>query len=326
MALRRLYRPAMARTIERSLFTLGAVRGEIADAYGLDITGCTLLRSFVNDVYAIVTPARRYVFKVYRHGFWSPGEVAWELDLTRHLLRSGVAVPDVVPLTDGSLLGILDAPEGQRPYTLTAFVESGARARQPFTGELYREFGAATAAFHTAGDTFTTTYPRRSFDLAATLTEPLGLVLAALAAQPEDRAVIAALGEQAQRRIEALIAGGLDWGVVHGDVTMDNVFFGPAGPILYDFDLAGPGFRACDLSGVRQTRHWDAFADGYQRVRPLRDNDLAALPWFTIAGNISNLKFHLVDKPVFAGTESLAEGWAESILTGMRAAATDLLG
>jgi Ser/Thr protein kinase RdoA (MazF antagonist) len=308
------------------LFALGAVRDEVADAYGLDVTGCRLLRSLVNDVYAIITPGRRYLLKVYRHGFWSPEEVAWELDLTRHLHRSGVPVPDAVPLADGRLVGIVDAPEGQRPYSLTAFIESGAKARQPFTAGLYREFGAVIAAFHTASDSFVTTYPRRPFDLAATLIEPLGLVLAELAAQPEDRAVIQALGDEARRRIEALIADGLDWGVVHGDVTLDNVFFGPPGPVIYDFDLAGPGFRACDLYGVRQAEYWDAFADGYQRVRPLRDNDLAALPWFTIVGNIYNLKFHLVDKPMFAGTESLAEGWAERILIDMSAAAKELLG
>lgn len=308
------------------MFTLDAVRDEIAGAYGLDVTGCTLLRSFVNDVYAIATPGGRYVLKVYRHGFWSPDEVAWELELTRHLLRSGVPVPEVVPLTDGRLLGVVGAPEGQRAYALTSFIEPGAKARPPFTDGRYREFGAVIAAFHTAGDSFTSTYPRRRFDLVSTLAEPLGLVLAELAGQPEDHAVIQALGDQAQHQIEAFIAGGLDWGVVHGDVTMDNVFFGPAGPVIFDFDLAGPGFRASDLHGVRQTEHWDAFADGYQRIRPLADNDLAALPWFTIAGNIAHLKFHLVDKPVFAGTESLAEGWAERILIDLRAAARDLLG
>ena len=308
------------------MFTLDAVRDEIAGAYGLDVTGCTLLRSFVNDVYAIATPDGRYVLKVYRHGFWSPDEVAWELDLTRHLLRSGVPVPEVVPLTDGRLLGVVGAPEGPRAYALTTFIEPGAKARPPFTDGLYREFGAVVAAFHTAGDSFTSTYHRRPFDLSATLAEPLGLVLAELAGQPEDRAVIQVLGDQAQHQIEAFSAGGLDWGVVHGDVTMDNVFFGPAGLVIFDFDLAGPGFRASDLYGVRQTEHWDAFADGYQRIHPLADNDLAALPWFTIAGNIANLKFHLVEKPVFAGTESLAEGWAERILIDLRDTARDLLG
>lgn len=315
----------MATRTQRSLFTVDAVRDEIAGAYGLDVTGCTLLRSFVNDVYAIDTPGQRYVFKLYRHGSWSLDEVAWEADLTRHLLRSGVAVPDAVPLADGRLAGVVDAPKGQRPYALTIFVSSSVKPRQPFTDGLYHEFGALTAAFHTAAGSFTTTRPRRCFDLVTTFTQSLGLVLAELTAQPEDRAMVQALGQEARRRIEALTADGLDWGVVHGDITMDNVFFGPDGPVIYDLDRAGPGFRALDLYGVRQTRHWDAFADGYRRVRPLRANDLAVLPWFTIAGNISNLKFHLIDKPRFAGTESLAEGWAQDILANLRSAAADLL-
>jgi Ser/Thr protein kinase RdoA (MazF antagonist) len=201
------------------LFTLSAVRDESADAYGLEVTACTLLRSFVNDVYAIVTPGRRYAWKLYRHGFWSPDEVAWEPDLTGHLLRSGVPVPDVVPLTDGRMLGVVDAPEGPRPYALSGFIESAAKPRPPFTDEIYRKFGAVVAGFHTAGGSFTTAYPRRPFDLATTLAQPLDLVLSALAARPEDHAVIRALGEEAQRQIEALITDGLDWGVVHGDVT-----------------------------------------------------------------------------------------------------------
>ncbi len=61
-------------------------------------------------------------------------------------------------------------------------------------------------------------------------------------------------------------------------------------------------------------------------MRPLRDNDLVALPWSTIVGDSSSLIFRLVDKPMFAGTESLAEGWAEGILIDMCAAAKNLLG
>jgi Ser/Thr protein kinase RdoA (MazF antagonist) len=105
---------------------------------------------------------------------------AWELELTRHLHCSGVPVPEVVPLADGRLLGVIDAPEGQRAYALTTFVQSGAKPRPPFTDDLYRQFGAVIAALHTAGDSFTSTYPRRSVDLAATLVEPISLVLAEL--------------------------------------------------------------------------------------------------------------------------------------------------
>jgi hypothetical protein len=89
---------------------------------------------------------------------------------------------------------------------------------------------------------------------------------------------------------------------------------------------AGPPVSPQDVPAwILVSRRGCLGADGYQRVRPLRDNDLAALPWFTIVGNISTLKFHLVDKPMFAGTESVAEGWAERILIDLRAAAKDLI-
>jgi hypothetical protein len=34
----------------RSLFTPGAVADTVRHSYGLDVTSCTLIRSFVNDV------------------------------------------------------------------------------------------------------------------------------------------------------------------------------------------------------------------------------------------------------------------------------------
>ncbi|SNT65584.1 hypothetical protein SAMN05421812_12433 [Asanoa hainanensis] len=61
-------------------------------------------------------------------------------------------------------------------------------------------------------------------------------------------------------------------------------------------------------------------------MRPLGAEDLAALPWFTVRALITNLHFHLVDKPAFRGTDSIGEGWAERELGALRAAAGRLLG
>ena len=310
----------------RSLFTPESLRASVREAYGLDVTRCVLLRSFVNDVYLVETPSQRYVLKVYQHGRWSVDEVTWELELTGHVAAAGVPVPQVVPLTDGRLGATLAAPEGPRPYALSAYVEEGSKPRFPFTDEIYHDFGRLVAAFHNAGDTFASNRPRRPADLTNTLTEPLALVLAALADQPDDQVVVRALGVEARRRIEGLAAAhGLDWGVCHGDVSMDNVFLSPRGQILYDFDLAAPGWRAADLTGVHSTEHWAAFAEGYSRTRPLKDSDLIALPWLSVVSGICNLWFHLVDKPAFSGTESVSEGWAENELVDLRKAAEELL-
>lgn len=319
----RPYRRRMSMTL-RSLFAPDALRRTLRGAYGLDVTECVLLRSFVNDVYLVTASSSRYVLKVYQHGRWSSEEVAWELELVGHLAAAGIPVPDVIPSADGRLLGVLDAPEGPRPYALSAFVE-GLKPQLPFTDGLYRDFGRVIGALHKAGDTFVTTRPGRSFDLAAILVEPLGLVLPALADRPEDQAMVRELAAEAGRRIERSAAAGLDWGACHGDVSMDNVLLTTRGLSVHDFDLSGLGWRAFDLTGVHSTPHWDAFADGYAGVRALKDEDLAVLPWFAVIGDILNLRFHLVDKPAFRGTESVGEGWAQDLLTDLRAAADGLL-
>ena len=65
-----------------------------------------LLRSFVNDVYAVSTPSRRYVFKLYRHGRWSADEVGWELDLAGHRDAFAGGYTETRALTDGELAAL----------------------------------------------------------------------------------------------------------------------------------------------------------------------------------------------------------------------------
>ena len=77
-------------------------------------------------------------------------------------------------------------------------------------------------------------------------------------------------------------------------------------------------------SPARTTAHWDSFLDGHSRLRAVKDADLAALSWFAVVSGISDLAFHLNDKPAFAGAESVSEGWAEDELAGLRAGAGDL--
>jgi Ser/Thr protein kinase RdoA (MazF antagonist) len=314
----------------RSLFAVEALSAAVRASHGLDVTGCVLLHSLVNDVYALDTAGGRYALKVYRHGYRSIDEVAWELELTAHLAREGVAVPDIVPLSDGWLIGVLDAPEGPRAYAVSVF-DDGAKPRPPFTDELYQAFGRLTAAVHDAADRFTTALPRSPLDVESLVVRPLDRLLPALADMPDDRAMVRALGEEAGRRLERLAARGLTRGVCHGDVTLDNVLQGSRGLALHDFDRAAPGWPVGDLTGVRATPHWPAFADGYRKALPgggrreLTDVDLAALPWFGVAARIVNLWFHLVDKPALRGTESRSEGWAEGELTALREAAAELI-
>lgn len=79
----------------------------------------------------------------------------------------------------------------------------------------------------------------------------------------------------------------LDWGICHGDLTLDNITVDHDGFItFFDFDLAALSWRARDPCGVfaasRLIPHavafWDAFLTGYRTVRPFSDADERAVP------------------------------------------------
>lgn len=308
----------------RSLATPDSVAVVVREAYALEVSGCELVRSFVNDVYRVDTVTGPFALKIYRHGGWSPDEVAWEQGLISHAAEAGAPVVAPVALSDGRLAGEVPYPEGVRPFALSPWVP-GRKPRPPFTDEVYRAFGEVIGQFHAAGDTFRSAHSRRPFELGRDLDDSLAGVLEQLSEQPADRRIITDLAAHARGRIADLGQQGADWGICHGDVTMDNIHVTDQGVVLHDFDLAREGWRVGDLTGVRTTPHWDAFADGYTQRRELRTADLAALPWLQVVDLVSNLHFHLVRKPATRGTESLTEGWVDRELDSLRRLGADLL-
>lgn len=301
----------------RSLPDPEALAVELGARYHLGFTSCTLLRSLVNDVYELSTDDARYVLKLYRYGGRGPDEIRWETGLSEHLRASGVPAPPVLPLPDGDAVGLLESPEGPRPFTLLGYVE-GSKPRPPFTDELYADFGRQLAAFHDAAENYTSPYYRPPADLAHVLDQPLEEILAVDATEENLlRALAGAVRNNLAQYSKA--------GTCHGDVTMDNVLLTDQGLLLLDFDLSAVGPVAADFGGVATTPHWDAFKAGYAERRPITPEDEAAIPHLQVASSISNLHFHVVDKPRWRGAESLHEGWAAAELDGLRAASDVLL-
>ncbi|MFI7547597.1 phosphotransferase enzyme family protein [Actinoplanes sp. NPDC049599] len=288
----------------RSIVDPAPLAALAAREYGLDVTGCVLLRSLVNDVYRLDTPSGPRVLKLYRTGHDSAG---WEVALAAHV---GAGVAQGVPLTTGHPAGVLQAAEGPRAFTLWEWVPGG-KPPKPRTDELYHRFGAATALFHEA----TAGFPGRpGFDVGSLVEEVLARVPDAA-----DRALIAALAAEAGRRVEA---EELERGVCHGDVTLDNIHVAGDRIVFFDLDRAADGYRAADLSPVAATPQWPAFLAGYRKVRRLGAADEAALPWLDVLLRIDYLHFHLYAKPAMRGTESLREGWVDENLEQLRAART----
>lgn len=149
-------------------------------------------------------------------------------------------------------------------------------------------------------------------------------MLKALTHQPDNQRLAENLGAAARHRLTEL-ADQMDWGVRHGDVTMDNVHRTDAGLVIHDFDLAHIGWRVADLSSCLATPFADAYLTGYAEIRAVGTADMEALPWLRVVESIGNLAFHLTDKAGWRGTETLDEGWVENGLADLRASADQLL-
>ncbi|MGW7679434.1 phosphotransferase enzyme family protein [Kribbella sp. NPDC054772] len=301
----------------RSLPDPSALAAHLGSAYGLRFTGCSLLRSLVNDVYVLATDDARYVLKLYRRDWRDPDEIRWETGLSAHLLAAGVLVPRLRSLPDGDTVGLLETPEGPRPFTLSEHVE-GTKLYPPFTDELYVAFGAQLAAFHDAADNYTSPYFRRPVEAAQRLDEALADILAVDDAEEN---LLRSLADAVRNNVAQYSKAG----TCHGDASMDNVLLTEQGLLLLDFDLAAVGPPAADFCGVATTPHWEAFKAGYRTRRPIDAEDEAMIPYLQVVGRMFNLRFHLVDKPLFRGDESRDEGWAAGEYDGLRAAAAVLL-
>ncbi len=213
------------------------------------------------------------------------------LGLMQHLADRGLNCPLPLPRNDGALLGELSG----RPAALISFLE-GMWLRKPEARHC-REVGAALAKMHIAGEGFEIRRPN-ALSLEGWVS---------LWQKSADRA------DEVETGLQGEIAGELDFlttnwpknlpaGVIHADLFQDNVFFlGDTLSGLIDFYFACNDMLAYDVSiclnawcfekdGAYNVTKGKALLEGYQSVRPLSADELAALP---ILARGSALRFFL---------------------------------
>jgi Ser/Thr protein kinase RdoA (MazF antagonist) len=270
---------------------------------------CQLLRSYTNDVYLIGAQGQKFALKLYGLGWRTLAEVQWEIDLLLHLSAHGVPVAQPIAARGQGPIQSIATEFGDRIGVLFAYAP-GDKPQPPFSTALYELFGEAIGRMHLAADSFVTAHARRALDTAVLIDEPVTLA-APLLPKANERAWLRALAGVVKDRIKIYAAAGLDWGPIHGDATLDNLHVtGDGTVILYDFDLAGPGWRAADIQGwavnhVEYQPRWDAFHRGYARARPLAEVDLAAAPYLILAWDIWALKIDLERRVIAQGAEQV---------------------
>jgi homoserine kinase type II len=213
------------------------------------------------------------------------------LGLMQHLSARGLSCPLPLPRRDGALLGELSG----RPAALISFLE-GMWLRKPDAVHC-REVGRALAQMHLAAEGFAIRRPNAlSLDGWRVLWD-----------KAADRADEVEPGLQNEISAELDFLGthwpdDLPAGIIHADLFQDNVFFlGDQLSGLIDFYFACNDLLAYDVSiclnawcfekdGAYNVTKGKALLEGYQAVRPLSGQELAALP---VLARGSALRFFL---------------------------------
>jgi Ser/Thr protein kinase RdoA (MazF antagonist) len=277
--------------------------------YDLEIERCSFAARSFNTVFRVdATDGSSYALRV------SPSlrihadgcevtEAAWLAALLRDV---GLAVPQVIPARDGSVLvwaSQAGVPEA-RSCVLFEWV-SGQRLRERLGADLVRRFGEVTAVVHEHA--------------AGYLTEPPAGVLVAdrvlyFRAPPRLGELRPAYGSllddavsRAQQALDEL------WHnpphrahLLHGDLQSGNVMVSRNSVTLIDFQDLIWGFDVQDVSmallALEQhgdTGSWsEAFRGGYEAVRPWPDADPATLAALRAARHLNILNYGMsVDGP-----------------------------
>ena len=248
-----------------------------------------------NSNFLLRTARSQFILTLYEKRVRA-ADLPFFVGLMEHLARRGVTCPQPVRNRNGEALGELAG----RPAAIVTFLD-GLWVRRP-NARHCAEVGEALARMHLAGADFSLT---RANALSVAGWPPL---LRASEARADE--VAPGLREESAAELAFLQAhwpAGLPGGVIHADLFNDNVFFiDEKLSGLIDFYFACNDALAYDLAiclsawcfepdNAFNVSKGQALISAYERVRPLTEAEVAALPILARGSALRFMLTRLVD-------------------------------
>lgn len=294
---------------------------------------CRFLHRGLNDTYTVQAGASTYYLRVYRYGWRRKSEIDAEVDMLNHLARQRQPVSHPVQRKDGAYLTRIAAPEGPRYAVL--FTEAAGQTPR-FDVADCRQYGEIVAGIHAAMDRRREDTRRFHLDLAHLIDEPLGHIEPFLAHRKDDLEYLRRVCSLLKSGIEGLLQKKLpEYGCCHGDHHGANVHRdGQGRMVVFDFDCYGYGWRAYDLAvflwnwsphfgfdrtgKAKMARRWNAFLDGYSRIRSLTESELTATQLFVPIRRIWWLGMHTTRSAESFGVGFIQNNWFDRNISLIR--------
>jgi 4-aminobutyrate aminotransferase-like enzyme/Ser/Thr protein kinase RdoA (MazF antagonist) len=267
------------------------------DAFGMRADAqIAFVKHRENHVYRVSADGIDYSLRMHRHGYHSDAELRDEILSLHRLASAGLPVPAPVATTDGEFLALVRDDENRtRQATLQRWVDNGRQlgdsgavfegSETPDRSRLTR-LGQLIGRLHDFAEQSGTPsdYARPAWDLAGLTgaTALWGDASSLPGLRQQDAAILSAAHDRLRRDLLSLPIGADRYGVIHADMTFENVLDTGDELIALDFDDSGEGWFLFDLA---TTAFWctphpegseliDALLDGYTSVRTTSPDDL----------------------------------------------------
>lgn len=269
-------------------FDITQVVQQLKGYYGLDDPTCKNLNTLANYAIEVNSPTGHFALKIYNPASRTATEVQWEIDLTLHLIKNGAPVAKPVAGKNDSYLQTF-VVDGQE---LTAVLFEWAAGEKP-KPELstYTLIGEAAARIHTAADTFTSALPREKYDVYELIDDQLRRMKTPL----EESGQYQRVYELSERMRKIITNPNLDYGIIHNDLTLDNVHLNGNSLIVFDLDSAAESWRAAEPWGVLRAAEdrFRVWLEGYRSIREFSEDNEKAVAAFGIVEDIRNVVWKL---------------------------------
>lgn len=257
-------------------------------SYDLYNPSCQNLNTLANYAIEVLSPSGHFALKIYNPASRTEAEIQWEIDLTLHLIKNDAPVARPVAGNDGSYLQKF-VIKGQ---DLTAVLFEWAPGEKP-KPELstYVLVGKAAAKIHEAANTFTSELSREKYNAHKLIEDQLERMKTPLQESGQWQRVF----DLSERMRKVILNPRLEYGIIHNDLTLDNVHRHGNNLTVFDLDSAAESWRAAEPWGVLKASEdrFKAWLEGYRSVRKFNEVDEKAVAAFVIIEDIRNVVWKL---------------------------------
>lgn len=266
-----------------------------AARFGFDPTGLTDQHGFQNFVYAASRNGKPYILRIAHSSHRTAEHIQAEMDWLTYLTGHGVSAAVPVRTLDDELL--VTVGSGDSYFIATAFTRAPGVKPQYRSykedGKLIRELGRMTGKIHALSGSYTV---QQNAPIRGTwrdnhyLTQLHEYI-------PESYAYLMPSVERFLTLLSGLPHDKGSFGLIHGDIHLNNFHVDGDKLMLFDFDECEYSWFACDIANplfyvtplpsdgmdhrndVAQ-RFYDLFMDGYSMEHTLPTYSLQQLPHF----------------------------------------------